>query len=93
MPRFMVLGKGTIEIKKNLKEAKKSFGKLSELFKARDAKILSAYAVMGQHDLMFITEAPDLSAAFELAAMIGTLGSLDCETYPIMPLEELYEFI
>ncbi len=93
MPRFMVLGKGTIEIKKNLKEAKKSFAKLSELFKAKDAKILSAYAAMGRYDLLFITEAPDLGTAFELSTMIGTLGSLECETHPIMPLEELYEFI
>lgn len=93
MARFAVLAKGTIETKKSLKEAKKSFEKLSEIFKAKDSKILNAYAVMGQHDLLFITEAPDLNTAFELSTMIGTLGALECETYPIMPLEELYEFI
>ena len=93
MPRFAVLAKGTIEIKKNLKEVKKSFEKLSEMFKAKDSKILNAYAIMGHYDLLFITEAPDISTAFELTTMIGTLGTLECETYPIMPLEELYELI
>jgi uncharacterized protein with GYD domain len=93
MARFAVLAKGTIETKKSLKDAKKSFEKLSEMFKAKDSKILNAYAVMGRHDLLFITEAPDLNTAFELSTMIGTLGALECETYPIMPLEELYEFI
>jgi uncharacterized protein with GYD domain len=93
MPRFAVLAKGTIETKKNLKEAKKSFEKLGGMFMAKDSKILNAYAVMGQYDLLFITEAPDLHTAFELTTMIGTLGTLECETYPIMPLEELYEFI
>jgi uncharacterized protein with GYD domain len=93
MARFAVLAKGTIETKKDLREAKKSFEKLSGMFMAKDAKILNAYAMMGKYDLLFITEAPDISTAFELTTMIGTLGALECETYPIMPLEELYEFI
>ena len=93
MPRFAVLAKGTIETKRSLKEAKKSFEKLSGMFMAKDSKILSAYAIMGRYDLLFITEAPDLNTAFELTTMIGTLGALECETYPIMPLEELYQFI
>ena len=93
MARFAVLAKGTIETKKNLKEAKKSFEKLSEMFKAKDSKILNAYAIMGYYDLLFITEAPDLNTAFELTTMIGTLGALECETYPMLPLEELYQFI
>jgi uncharacterized protein with GYD domain len=93
MARFAVLARGTIETKKSLKDAKKSFEKLSEMFKAKDSAIINAYAVMGRYDLLFITEAPDLNTAFELSTMIGTLGTLECETYPIMPLEELYEFI
>jgi len=93
MPRFAVLARGTIETKKNLKEMKKSFEKLGGMFKAKESKILNAYAIMGHYDLLFITEAPDINTAFELTTMIGTLGTLECETYPIIPLEELYEFI
>ena len=93
MPRFAVLAIGTIETKKNLKEVKKSFEKLSGIFKAKESKILNAYAIMGHYDLLFITETPDISTAFELTTMIGTLGTLECETFPIMPLEDLYEFI
>ena len=93
MPRFAVLARGTIETKKDLREAKKSIEKLGGMFKAKDSKILNAYAIMGKYDLLLITEAPDLNTAFELTTMIGTLGTLECETYPILPLEELYEFI
>ncbi len=93
MARFVVMARGTLEAKKSISRAKKSFEELSALFKAKDAKILNAYAVLGHYDLMFITEAPDLATAFELATMIGTQGSLESETYPILPLEELYEMM
>ena len=93
MPQFAVLAKGTIEGRKNISKVKKNFAELSAMFKAKDAVITNAYAIMGEYDLMFLTEAPDLNTAFELSTMIGTLGSLECQTYPIMPLEELFEMI
>ena len=93
MARFVVMAKGTIEARKNVASAKESFVKVSNLFKAKGATIVNAYAIMGNYDYMFITDVPDLNDAFELSAMIGTLGSLECETYPIMPLEELFKAI
>jgi len=89
----MVLARGTMEARKNISSAKNSFIELSNLFKAKGACILSAYAVMGNYDYLFITDVPELNDAFELSAMIGSLGSLECETYPIMPLEELFKSI
>jgi uncharacterized protein with GYD domain len=85
------MARGTMEARKNVAAAKRSFVEVSNLFKAKGAAILNAYAVMGKYDYMFITEVPDLADAFELSAMIGTMGSLECETYPIMPLEDLFK--
>ena len=93
MPQFMVLAKGTLEGKKNIKELKERIVNLSNIFKAKEARIINAYALLGQYDYLFITEAPDLRIAFELSTMIGSLGSFDCETCPIMQLEELYNLI
>ena len=93
MPQFAVFAKGTLEGRKNISKIKKNFAELSAMFKAKEALILNAYAIMGQYDLMFITQAENLETAFELSTMIGTLGSLECQTYPIMPLEELFEMI
>jgi uncharacterized protein with GYD domain len=93
MPKFVVMAKGTMEIKRNIKELKRKFIDLSNLFKAKDARVTNAYAVMGYYDYLFITEAADLESAFELSAMIGALGSFECETWPIMPLEDLYDLI
>ncbi len=93
MPKFMVLARGTMEARKNISTAKNSFVKLSNLFRAKGASIQSAYAIMGNYDYMFITEVAELSDAFELSAMIGSLGSLECETFPLMPLEELFQSI
>jgi uncharacterized protein with GYD domain len=93
MPRFMVLARGTMEARKNVATAKESFVELSNLFKAKGASIINAYAIMGNYDYLFITDVPELGDAFELSAMIGMLGSLECETYPLMPLEELFKSI
>lgn len=93
MPKFVVMAKGTMEIKRNIKELKKKFIDLSNMFKAKESRITNAYAVMGYYDYLFITEAPNLETAFEVSAMIGALGSFECETWPIMPLEELYDLI
>ena len=93
MPKFMVLARGTMEARKNISGAKSSFVQLSNLFKAKGASILNAYAIMGNYDYMFITEVSELNDAFELSAMIGSLGSLECETFPLMPLEELFQSI
>ena len=93
MPKFAVIAKGTLEAKKNIKELKQKIVDVSNVFKAKDAKILNAYAMLGQYDYMFIAEAPDLETAFELSTMIGALGAFDCQTCPIMPLEELYDLI
>jgi uncharacterized protein with GYD domain len=93
MPKFAVIAKGTLEAKKNIKELKQRIVDVSNVFKARDARIITAYAMMGQYDYLFITEAPNLETAFELSTMIGSLGSFDCQTCPIMPLEELYNLI
>ena len=87
------MARGTMEARKSIADAKKSFVELSKLFKAKNATILNAYAVMGKYDYMFVTDVPELNDAFELSAMIGTMGSLVCETYPIMPLEELFRAI
>jgi len=93
MPKFVVIVKGTLEGRKNIKELKQRFIDVSNMFKAKEAKILNAYALLGQYDYLFLTEAPDLETAFELSTMISSLGTFECETCPIMPLEELYDLI
>lgn len=93
MTKFIVIVKGTLEGKKNIKELKQRIVDMSNMFKAKDAKILNAYAILGQYDYLFLTEAPNLETAFELSTMINSLGSFDCETCPVMPLDELYDLI
>jgi uncharacterized protein with GYD domain len=93
MPKFAVIAKGTLEAKKTIKELKQKMVDVSNVFKAKEARIISAYAMLGQYDYLFITEAANLETAFELSTMIGSLGSFDCQTCPIMPLEELFDLI
>ena len=50
------------------------------------SKVLTQYAVLGQHDFVIITEAADNDAAARLSLELGVRAGLNIETLPAMPL-------
>ncbi len=50
------------------------------------SKILTQYAVLGQHDFVIITEAADNDAAARLSLEMGVRAGLNIETLPAMPI-------
>jgi uncharacterized protein with GYD domain len=49
-------------------------------------KVLTQYAVLGQHDFVIITEAADNQAAARLSLELGVRAGLNIETLPAMPV-------
>jgi uncharacterized protein with GYD domain len=49
-------------------------------------KVLTQYAVLGQHDFVIITEAVDNHAAARLSLELGVRAGLNIETLPAMPV-------
>ena len=50
------------------------------------SKVLTQYAVLGQHDFVIITEAADNHAAARLSLELGIRAGLNIETLPAMPV-------
>ena len=50
------------------------------------SKVLTQYAVLGQHDFVIITEAGDNDAAARLSLELGVRAGLNIETLPAMPV-------
>ncbi len=50
------------------------------------SKVLTQYAVLGQHDFVIITEAADNDTAVRLSLEMGVRAGLNIETLPAMPI-------
>ncbi len=63
------------------------------VFVERGAKVQKLYATMGRYDCLAAFDAEDHKAAFKIASEITSLGTLETETWPVIPFEEFSEMI
>ena len=80
MPTFISLISYTQNGIDNIKESPTRLDAAKEAFRAMGAELKEFYMVMGQYDLVIISEAPDDETATKLALMIGSKGSIRTET-------------
>ena len=80
MPTFISLISYTQNGIDNIKESPTRLDAAKEAFRAMGAELKEFYMVMGQYDLVNISEAPDDETATKLALMIGSKGSIRTET-------------
>ena len=59
-----------------------------KIIEANGAKILHAYVILGEYDVLTIMEAPDEKTAAKIGALIATQGSFRAETLSAIPVEE-----
>ena len=80
MPTYISLISFTQNGIDNIKESPTRLDTAKEAFRAMGADLKEFYMVMGQYDLVVISEAPDDETATKLALMIGSSGSIRTET-------------
>lgn len=64
----------------NIKESPSRLDSAKKAFEAMGAKVVAFYLVMGQYDIIMVTEAPDDETVAKLALSIGSLGSIRTQT-------------
>jgi len=86
MPIFMMFGKYSKDSlqKASLERTKKAV----EIIKQNDGKIISMYAVAGEHDLVFTLDLPDTEKALATSAAIGKLTGISFVTSPVVDVEQ-----
>ncbi len=86
MPIFMMFGKYSKEaLQKASPERTK---KAVEIIKQNGGKVISMYAVAGEHDLVFTLDLPDTEKALATSVAIGKLTGISFATSPVVDVEQ-----
>ncbi len=85
MPIFMMFGKYTTQAMQNISPDRTE--KAVEVIKANGGKVVSMYAVMGKHDLVFTLDFPDAENAFATSVALNTLTGISFTTSPVVEVE------
>ena len=91
MPIFMMFGKYTSEAAKGI-----SSGRTEEamgVIKQHGGKVVSMYAVLGQHDLVLTLDLPDTEAALGASADLNRLTGISFVTSPVVEVEKFDRLI
>ena len=77
----------------NIKESPSRLDSAKKAFEAMGAKVVAFYLVMGQYDIIMVTEAPDDETVAKLALSIGSLGSIRTQTFRAFTEDEYRKVI
>ena len=86
MATFIMFGKYSSESLKGISEDRTNQSrKLIERFKG---KLNSIYVMLGEYDLMFITEFPGMEEAMMASVMLNKLSGISFSTSPAVPVDK-----
>ena len=85
MPIFMMFGKYTTEAMQGISPERTE--KAVELIKANGGTIVSMYAVMGKHDLVFTIDFPAAENAFATSVALNRFTGITFTTSPVVEVE------
>lgn len=85
MPVFIMFGKYTKESLMNVSAQRTK--KAIKLIEKNGGKVISMYAVMGEHDLVFTLDFPDAEAAMSASIGLNMLTGISFSTLPVVDVE------
>ena len=86
MPIFMLFGKYTSESLKGVSSKRKE--QAISLIEKNDGKVISMYAVLGEHDLVFTLDFPDAEKAMAASVALNQLTGISFTTSPVVEVEK-----
>ena len=93
MSTHIILIKWTQEGIKNVKESPNRLDMAKKAFQAAGAELKEFYLVMGQYDMVVVSEGPDDETAAKLALAIGSQGAISTETLRAFTEDEYRKII
>ena len=85
MPIFLMFGRYSSEAIKDISPERTE--KAREVIQQNDGKIISMYAVMGEHDLVFTIDFPDADNAMATSVALHKLTGIHFTTSPVVEVE------
>jgi uncharacterized protein with GYD domain len=93
MPMYIALYKLTDQGIKNIKEMPQRIEKAIEASEAVGGKVLGAYSVLGEYDLVSIAEFPNDETVLTLALALGGQGNVRSTTLKAFTKEKFAEIV
>jgi uncharacterized protein with GYD domain len=88
MPLYVTLGKYTSEAMKNINEVSERVQQNTRLIESKGGKVVAFYGLMGEWDILVITEFPDEKSAMSALLTMGKAGRLTTHTMTAVAGEE-----
>jgi uncharacterized protein with GYD domain len=88
MPLYVTLGKYTSEAMKNINEVPERLAQNTRLIESKGGKLVAFYGLMGEWDILAVSEFPDEKSAMSALLTIGKAGRLATHTMAAVAGEE-----
>jgi len=86
MSIFLMFGRYSSEAIKDISSERTD--KAREIIRKNNGKIISMYAVMGEHDLVFTIDFPDSKSAMSASIALYKLTGIHFTTSPVVDVEQ-----
>jgi uncharacterized protein with GYD domain len=91
MPIFMMFGRYSSESLKGISSERTE--KAVEVIKKNGGKVVSMYAVLGEHDLVFTLDFPDAEKALAASVALNKLTGISFTTSPVVEVEKFDKLV
>ena len=91
MPIFMFFGKYSSESLKGISSERTD--RAVNLIKKNGGKVISMYAVLGEHDLVFTLDFPDAEKAMATSVELNKLTGISFTTSPVVEVEKFDKLV
>ncbi len=91
MPIYMLFGNYSTEAMKSISPERTE--KAVELIEQNGGKVISMYAVMGEHDLVLTLDLPDQDSALKTSIALKQLTGITFTTSPVVEVEKFDRLI
>jgi len=91
MPIFMMFGKYNQESLRHASEQRTK--KAVKIIEKNGGKVISMFAVIGEHDLVFTLEFPGLEDALSTSMALNKLTGISFSTSPVVDVEQFDRLI
>jgi uncharacterized protein with GYD domain len=93
MATYVTLANFTQKGAEHVGESKSRFANFEAAVKEAGGRVVSAYGVLGEYDLVVITEFPDDKAGWRTIVKLASLGNVNTKTLSALPIKEFYQMV
>ena len=91
MPIFLMFGKYSSEALKGISPERTN--RAVELIRKNGGRVVSMYAVLGEHDLVFTLDFPDAEKALATSIALSKMTGISFTTSPVVEVEKFDKLI